>query len=63
MEDPGVVSGDKGALFGVPGFIHFVEEYFLILAQGYGIPLSTRVDLYSHALHPILCRKHQGSVE
>ena len=34
-----MVSGDKGALCGVPGCIDFMEEYFLIPAQGDGIHL------------------------
>ena len=29
-----MVSGDEGALFGVPGFIDYVGEYFPIPAQG-----------------------------
>ena len=63
MGVPGVVSGDKGALFGVCGFFGFVGKYFQIPAQGYGIHLSTRVNLYSLSLHPILHRKHQVDVE
>ena len=58
-----MVGGHQGALFGVPGFINLVGEYFLIPAQGYSIHLSTRVNLYSNVLHPILCRKHQVDVE
>ena len=58
-----MLSGDEGALFGIPGLIDFLEKYFLIPAQGYGIHLSTRVNLYGHALCPILYRKHQEGVE
>ena len=49
--DPGMVSGNKGALFGVPGFVNFMGEYFLIPAQGYGIHLSTRINFHCYALH------------
>ena len=38
-------------------------EYFPISAQGYGVHLSARVHLHSHALHSIHCRKHQLGVE
>ena len=58
-----MVSGDKSALFGVPSVTEFIGEYFLIPAQGYGIPPSIRVNFHCHVLHPVLCRKHQVGVE
>ena len=55
--------GHKGYLFGIPGCIDFIGEYFPIPFQGYGVHLGTRVDFHCHALCPILCRKHQVGIE
>ena len=55
--------GDDGALFGVPGFVDFMGEYFLIPALRYSVHLTTRVNFHCHALHPILFRKHQVGIE
>ena len=63
MRDPGMFGGNEGALFGVSGCINFMGEYFPVLAHEYGVHLSARVYLHAHALHAILCGKHQVDVE
>ena len=62
MGDPGVFGGDEGALFGIPRCINFVGENLLVPAKGYCVHLSTRVNLHSHALGPILCGEHEAGV-
>ena len=63
MGDPGIGRRAKGTGLGKPGLIDFVGVELLVLAQGDGIHLSTRVYLHGHQPHAILHGKLKPHVK
>ena len=55
MRHPGVGSRKEGIRLGVLGFVYFVGEQGMVLTQGCGVDLSTRINLDSHVFGSVTC--------